>query len=684
MKAPSASLEPHTHAESKLSTNNGGVTFRVVVLSLALAVLFGYAIPVIDYKLFNTFLGATHLPAGAVGVLLILVLVINPVLRLISVRLAFTRQEALTIYITCMFSSLVPGHGAENFVIPNLVAPFYFATPENGWLQQLQPYIKPWLTPALAAGGQYNRLVVEGWYVGIGSEQIPWNAWLIPLLFWGSFVLSSYVMLGCLSVMLRAQWAEKEALSFPLLRLPLELTEDLDREDGKNFSGFFRNPLTWCGFGIAVFIQLLRGLHLYYPDVPTFPLEIDMGPLLTEAPWNQLGWMPINVYPIVIGVAYLLTSEVSFSLWFFFWFINFQFIAAYYFGFSPNALPGSGVLFGSKLFTGYQAVGCCLVYVALVMWTARAHLRHVAQRALGRVDALPSERTEVLSYPVAFWGFMASLAALLGFTCLAGVRFDIAVVLWLAYLILSIALTRVAVEAGMLFMMAQSSPLGAIAKLLNSGSSQWLTPANGLIPASFFQNTIVFHMRGFIMPSFVQSFKLAHDHQLHPRRLAGLISAVVLISVVVSWWTVVRLGYDNGGLSLGHRWFAQYGPVAPVQFINEIMKGNVGSAWSNWLWMGVGAALTYAMMLGRSRIPIFPFHPLGYLVSMIFPVRMFWVSIFLGWLAKVLITRFGGIDTYRKATPAFLGLAFGDVTMILFWLVIDGWQGRTGHLLMPG
>jgi hypothetical protein len=50
----------------------------------------------------------------------------------------------------------------------------------------------------------------------------------------------------------------------------------------------------------------------------------------------------------------------------------------------------------------------------------------------------------------------------------------------------------------------------------------------------------------------------------------------------------------------------------------------------------------------------------------------------------VLITRFGGIDSYRKATPAFLGLALGDVTMILFWLAIDGWQGRTGHQLLPG
>ena len=60
---------------------------------------------------------------------------------------------------------------------------------------------------------------------------IPWGAWLVPLLAWGSLIFASYIILGCLSVMLRAQWAEREALAFPLLRLPLEMTEDVDRSD---------------------------------------------------------------------------------------------------------------------------------------------------------------------------------------------------------------------------------------------------------------------------------------------------------------------------------------------------------------------------------------------------------------------------------------------------------------------
>lgn len=43
-----------------------------------------------------------------------------------------------------------------------------------------------------------------------------------------------------------------------------------------------------------------------------------------------------------------------------------------------------------------------------------------------------------------------------------------------------------------------------------------------------------------------------------------------------------------------------------------------------------------------------------------------------------------GADTYRRATPAFLGLVLDGVTMMVFWLLIDCWQGRTNHGLLPG
>ena len=666
----------------------GGVTLRVVLLCLTLAVVFGYALPVIDYKINNTFLGGSHLPAGAIGVLLILVLVVNPLVRLLRRAWALTRNEALTVYISCLFSSLVPGHGSENFIIPNLLAPFYFATRENKWLEFLTPYVKPWMMPAVTDVGTVNQTVVDGWYQGVpAGTAVPWAAWLVPLIFWIGFVLVSYAMFGCLSVILRAQWAEREALAFPLLKLPLQMTEDMDEANrgGSVVGDFFRNPLMWGGFAIAVFIQAMKGTHLYFPDFPDFPTSIPTGPLFSEAPWNQIGWMPdITVFPMVVGITYLLTSEISFSLWFFYLFLKFQNIFAYTIGYPVGTLPGADG-FPDKVFAGNQVGGCYIVYVALILWTGREHFKHVALRAIGRAPATAEESTEMLSYPLAFWGFLVSIGLMIGATVISGVRIDIAIALWLSYLVLALGLARVAVEGGMLALQHHTNPLGAIARLINSGPSGWMTVENGATSAAFFQAGMVNHMRGFIMPSFIHGFKLAHDHKISKRPLGALIVATVLIAVIVSWITTVNLGYQGGGaLSFGHKWWAQNGAKMPANFVTSMTGSNQGSAPVAWFWLTFGGGLTWAMMLMRSRFAWFPLHPIGYIMSLSYPSATFWFSIFLGWAAKGLISKFGGGDAYRNTIPLFLGLALGDVCMILFWLAIDGWQGRAGHLLLPG
>jgi hypothetical protein len=48
------------------------------------------------------------------------------------------------------------------------------------------------------------------------------------------------------------------------------------------------------------------------------------------------------------------------------------------------------------------------------------------------------EREEALSYPVAFWGFALSFAFMIGWSMLAGVRADIAIALWGAYIVFAI------------------------------------------------------------------------------------------------------------------------------------------------------------------------------------------------------------------------------------------------------
>jgi hypothetical protein len=53
-----------------------------------------------------------------------------------------------------------------------------------------------------------------------------------------------------------------------------------------------------------------------------------------------------------------------------------------------------------------------------------------------------------------------------------------------------------------------------------------------------------------------------------------------------------------------------------------------------------------------------------------YPGAHLWLSIFVGWLCKVTILRFGGARTYTAAKPFFVGLIVGESLAAAFWLVV--------------
>ena len=310
---------------------------RAAILSVLLAVFFGLVSPRIDFLLGNTPLGSQHTSPGAIGALMLLVLVINPLLGLANRRWKLSSDEMLVVYLSCLFSALVAGIGGHNYWPSEIVGAFYYATPENKWLEVLRA-LPSWMTPALNDSGAYRSDLVNHFYSGLGPNQaIPWAPWLLPIVTWLGVVFAGLVMTGCLSVILRAQWSENEALAFPLLKLPVEMAQSEEDAARTGSAPFFRNRVMWIGFAVAAFVQLMNGLNLYFPDVPQIATGIEAGPLFTEAPWNQMGYIMImQVFPIAVGLSFILTAEVGFSLWFFFWVFKLQYVCGLLSGLSAE------------------------------------------------------------------------------------------------------------------------------------------------------------------------------------------------------------------------------------------------------------------------------------------------------------------------------------------------------------
>ena len=73
----------------------------------------------------------------------------------------------------------------------------------------------------------------------------------------------------------------------------------------------------------------------------------------------------------------------------------------------------------------------------------------------------------------------------------------------------------------------------------------------------------------------------------------------------------------------------------------------------------------------RTRFVWWPFHPVGYLVAGSFGLFLMWVPIFVTWLIKSLLLRYGGLSAYRAARPFFFGLIFGEFSAAFLRTVID-------------
>ncbi len=63
-------------------------------------------------------------------------------------------------------------------------------------------------------------------------------------------------------------------------------------------------------------------------------------------------------------------------------------------------------------------------------------------------------------------------------------------------------------------------------------------------------------------------------------------------------------------------------------------------------------------------------HPVGYAISGSWSMNCLWLPIFIAWLAKLLITRYGGHRTFTRALPFALGMVLGEFIIGSLWCIL--------------
>ena len=281
--------------------------WRAIVIGVALVplnVYFGnYAYVVVQAMLW----GQTSLLRGGVFVLFLLTLA-NLLARRVGGRAGLQPSEMLLIYSMNAIAVCISGFGMLQWLVNILPAGAYFSTPANHYDRFLH-FVPSWAAP-------HDPIVVRDFFLGHASMYRPdiLRDWAGPVGAWSLFIVGMCWVTLCLSALVRRSWTDEEKLTFPLVQLPLEMARA-----GAGETPFYRSRAMWAGFLLAGVLESVNALQYFYPALPSVPLKpVHWETAFTSAPYNSIGTLTTAFYPFAIGIAFLLSLEVSFSCWFFY------------------------------------------------------------------------------------------------------------------------------------------------------------------------------------------------------------------------------------------------------------------------------------------------------------------------------------------------------------------------------
>ena len=579
-------------------------------------------------------------PQANVIFIIFWLLLIGYVLHKLSPRLGISQQELLTIHFMLCIVSCLCSWDMLQILMPIMSYPFQFATPENDWRNLFWRNIPEWLTVS-------DAKTLLGYYEGDSSLYTARHlkAWLTPIAAWSSFVFVLMLVLLCINTLLRIQWTEHERLSYPLTQLPLEMTNPRLR--------FFRNRLMWIGFSIAALISIVNLIHSIYPLIPYIPVKRQgIG-----------GGIRVSFYPFVIGMSFMMPRDLLFSCWAFFWLYKIELMVGDMMGWQN--LPRFP-------YAAEQGFGVYMGLLVFALWIGRSHfiglVRHLFTSATSRFQL--DDSREPMPYRLAMVGIVFGLIFLTVFSYKAGMSLWVIPIFFAIYFLLSIMITRLRAELGFIVHGHGYRPGIDPHSMIVTGFGTWQLTTNTLTVFSMY----MFFNRAYWvnpMPESLEAFKMSERRNINLRHTSIAILLATAIGLVVSFWFLLdafyRHGHDSAHFHPHSLW---YGRMAYGQLENWLNYPREADA-PALAFMAGGFGLTAVLMFLRTRFLWWPLHPLGYVTADSWGMFNLWSCIFVAWVIKSIILRYGGLGSYRRAVPFFLGVALGDYIVGFIWSILS-------------
>jgi hypothetical protein len=608
---------------------------RAVILS------FLFAIPVCFATTNQGTSAIFSLIAAPVGLLILLVLLNAPLRRFLP-KLALTQVDLVVIF---SLTAVAAAIGTE-------------------WTGQMHPAISefPFRKDTSNLAKDYMIKQLPDWLIikdkavvediEGGGKSLMYTVHKLPQLLpkyfaWGG--LFALVCLGmlCINSLMRDAWCKKERLAFPLIQLPVAMSE------GGGSGGMWRSMHMWIAFAIMFGIDMMNGFNYLFPNVPSIPTKVivDIGALFKEQPFASLGLTPIAIYPFMAAIGIFMPSDLLFSLVFFYILRKATHIVLAAQGLPQGIFTGTFVDPGPPYWDEQTWGGVLAMFIG-VIWFSKAYLKDVWRQILR------GGKSEDGGMPHR-WAFIGLVVCYAG-VMVYGMLGDLPV--WYMFLytgvffVFSIVLTRIRAQIG--------SPthefafFGPNSFMNRFFGTKWYTDKQAVWISQVFLFLNRIH-RTHPMPYQLEAMKMGSMNRLNQKALFCWIAGMTVFAFLVSFFFIDVWMYRTGT-------YASWNDGET--YLNNIISNRSGPNVVGISMTLFGFALVMILDMVRFRLPAFPLHPAGYVLALNFGVDYYWFGLLMALIVKSFVQRYYGMRGYDKLRNVALGILLGEYAAELIWM----------------
>lgn len=625
-------------------TKPKNISICVVIISLVYIIPLSYITQITQYQGMHSIDSMTY-PATSALLLVFILMGVNWLLRRFNKKALFDKAELVTAYVISMVGGFVTSMGLVGFSLGSMAGLFYHARYTH------QEIYQPVFNRISSFVQVKDRAAALRFWAGTGKTEVPWGEWIWPIITWTAFWCVVFLVFLCIATMVRKRWTEIEQLTYPVTIPVLAAVGVTDNDMLSSQSNLWTNKLTYVGMIYPVVFGILALINRFVPAFPVLAGYIDLGQWFQEPPFNAFQeWYPLRFYynqPLIIGIGYLLSLELSFSLWFTH---IFAYQALKVYGVAANRPGYDNVVLVTELSRG-AFLGATVLY----LWLARHELKMVFQKAIFSKQANHfDDSNEPMPYAMAFWGMIVGTVLIVFFsTKVMGMDLYLAAYWWLIFFTTAFGFSRLRAEAGYPHSHT-SADSPELFTIIGFGKEKV-----GAQNAAVMSNSFAPVKAGFIpalMGLSLDAYKFSDEVNIKRRNITWVLIIAFILAAIVGYVFALPLIYK-----IGFNNVEDYRKnVSTTVWYHMWIPDKIATYWRS---IAVGAIIVFICGILKTRFLWWRLNGLAFGLSGSSWMGVFWGPFFLVWIIKGLIMRYGGTHLEKRLRPLFLGMVMGSVIM---------------------